>query len=111
MRSNFDIGQRKKPVGWPVALVLIVVLITAFFTNPTNDSYGVWVKDQLRSGKYGTFDESLVEMITPEMIKEYTEREDYLFFTVFKTRAGEFESKTLGLFQQFFLLDMTGNLQ
>jgi len=111
MRSDLGTGQRKNPAGWPVALIFVVVLIAAFFTNPTNDSYGVWVKNQLSSGKYGTFDESLVEMITPEMIKEYTEREDYLFFTIFKTRAGDFQSKTLGIFQQFFLLDMSGKLQ
>jgi hypothetical protein len=111
MNSHYDAGQRRSSVGLPVILILAAVLIIAFFTNPTNDSYGVWVKNQLKSEKYGSFDESLIEMITPEMVKEYTERDDYLFFTIFKTKAGGFEAKTLGLFQQFFLLDMSGTLQ
>jgi len=105
-------------MGKFIAVICILAILFAFFTNPSKASYVDWSREQVKNAiisgandGYGNAAGWLVggvigiaDSIIDKMIENATEVNDYILFTVFTTNLFE-ETRVIGIFNRFFPLD------
>jgi hypothetical protein len=93
-----------KKMGFSQALAIGSVLtgVTLFATNPTQDEYASWLKQQAFKRIGGGFEGALVSLLGGPIINLNTTREDFLFFSTYETDiGGGTKIKSIGVLRNF----------
>ncbi|EIT85257.1 lipoprotein [Fictibacillus macauensis ZFHKF-1] len=75
---------------------LLSLLILMAVTNPSKTDYESWVSEEITK-KEG----ALMSWLSKPVINSMTEKNDYLFFSVYKTKIGKNVITTYGAFNHF----------
>jgi hypothetical protein len=92
--------RRKLCTGF--AIILIFFATAAAFTNPSKPQYINWVKERIINESNGGLAGVFTAWLAPTIIDGTTQADNYLLFTVYKTKIGGAESIVLGAFNHFF---------
>jgi hypothetical protein len=75
---------------------LLFILILMATTNPNKADYEVWIADQITKEEG-----ALVGWIAKPVFSANTEKHDFVFFSVYKTKLDKTEITTFGAFNHF----------
>lgn len=88
-------------------VMIALVLIVAFATNPTREQYINWVKERvIKETGQGILGIAVAKW-GGTVIEGTTRGSNYVLFSVYKTKIINDELVTLGVFHQFFSLGRT----
>lgn len=88
-----------------IAVVLSVLVVTAFITNPSKSDYVSWVKEREMNRAKNVIEYYAISTLGNSILTTTTEQSDYLIFSVFTTKFDDEEYKILGIFKKFIPLN------
>ncbi len=93
-----------------LAIAVAVIVAVLFGTNPNQDEYVSWLKQQATSQTTGDeFGRALILIFGGPVFNLSTTRDDFLLFSIYKTDLGNgAKIKALGLLHHFVQIDEPG---
>lgn len=88
-----------------VVLLLIVSLI-GFATNPTYDDYKEWYKSQNfeENNASSKIEQAVIGMVSDMVADNSVVRNDYKVCSMYTMESGDYDYKVIGAFNNFFVL-------
>ena len=98
-------GALMKKISVVSTIILTVIIVTAFATNPSKSEYVSWLKDRELNQSTNIVEYYAISALGNSVLSTTTEQSNYLLFSVFKTKLGNDELKIIGLFNKFIPLN------
>ena len=94
-----------KKISVVSTIILTVIIVTAFATNPSKSEYVSWLKDRELNQSTNIVEYYAISALGNSVLSTTTEQSNYLLFSVFKIKLGNDELKIIGLFNKFISLN------
>lgn len=106
--KSWAIDLRKPRKAW---IVVATVALAFFVTNPTQDEYVSWLKQQIiktDAGAHDALGNAMVSLFGGPLFNLSTTREDFLLFSIYTTDLGNgAKIKALGILRHFVPMEGT----
>lgn len=88
------------------SVLLIILLVASFITNPSYDDYKNWFSDEIATeiGSTTELEKTIAGWFTDIASDASIERKDYKLFSIYETEVGDYQYKVIGVFNNFFNL-------
>lgn len=88
-------------------VVIVMVSMILLFTNPQTNQYRSWCKDKVLEQDSGYIEKLVINKLSDIIVNQFTTTKNYFFFTIYDTKIGKEEVKTVGLLNNFIPLKNT----
>jgi hypothetical protein len=82
-------------------IAVVILAVVAFLTNPSKEQYVSWAKNEAIKENGKGLAGVLTSMLAPTVIDGTTQADNYLFFTIYRTKIAKKEVTALGAFSNF----------
>lgn len=89
-----------------IVVLLLIVSLIGFATNPTYDEYKEWYKSQNfeETNASSKIEQAVVGMVSDIVADNSVVRDDYKVYSMYTMESEKYDYKVIGAFNNFFVL-------
>jgi len=103
-------SRKKFPVSESIGVIVFAILVVLAFTNPDMEDFKEYFKQEMVSevDSDSPWVDALADLLEKpiwKFLEPYTDRDNYLLFSIYKLKIEEEKMVYLGIWDRFYRLD------